>query len=91
VLLHFQTAHVPRPNVYCTAVWSGWYGPVGLRWDSGRGLGTALGPGLRAVVSQNRWCRAPRLFDTTSGDVDVSLATFAVLRLSPQAEGHQDT
>jgi hypothetical protein len=21
VLLHFQTAHVPRPNVYCTAVY----------------------------------------------------------------------
>jgi hypothetical protein len=87
VLLHFQTAHVPRPNVYCTAVYglrvqgtelSVWVcdGTVaGTSTCSGTWGAIACGPSPESLVSS-----AAKRFDTTSGDVDVSLATFAVLR-----------
>jgi hypothetical protein len=49
-----------------------------------QGLVPALGPGAIVVVpSPESLVSSAARFDTTSGDVDVSLATFAVLRLSP--------
>jgi hypothetical protein len=86
VLLHFQTAHVPRPNVYLyRGVRSEWWVQA-VRWvcdGTVAGLVPALGPGVRSLVVPvpNRVSAAKR-FDTTSGDVDVSLATFAVALVS---------
>jgi hypothetical protein len=94
-VLLLQTAHVPRPNVYCTAVYGlrvqGTELSVGLRqWQ---GLVPALGPGVivcgpspESLVSS-----AAKRFDTTSGDVDVSLATFFRRVASPGLKAIQDT
>jgi hypothetical protein len=85
VLLHFQTAHVPRPNVYCTAVSGLVQGTaVGVsamgQWQ---GLVPALGPCDRCGPSpESLVSSAAKRFDTTSGDVDVS-GHFAVLLALP--------
>jgi hypothetical protein len=61
-VLHFQTAHVPRPNVYCTAVyglsgtgyWSVWVcdGTVaGTSTCSGTWGAIACGPSPESLVS----------------------------------------
>jgi hypothetical protein len=48
-----------------------------------QGLVPALGPDRCGPSPESLVSSAAKRFDTTSGDVDVSLATFAVLRLSP--------
>jgi hypothetical protein len=76
---------------------SEWYRVLSCRCGSAMGqwqglvpAGTwgaiACGPSPESLVSS-----AAKRFDTTSGDVDVSLATFAVLRLSPGLKAIQDT
>jgi hypothetical protein len=94
VLLHFQTAHSTSQRLLYRGVRSGGTGyklsvwvcdgtVAGTSTCSGTWGAIACGPSPESLVSS-----AAKRFDTTSGDV--SLATFAVLRLS-QAEGHQDT
>jgi hypothetical protein len=91
VLLHFRP-HVPRPNVYCTArsEGTGYSCRCGSAMGQWQGLVPALGPGVRSLVVPVPIAVPAKRFDTTSGDVDVSLATFAV-RLSPGLKAIQDT
>jgi hypothetical protein len=79
--------HVPTFTVPRCTVW--WYRVLSCRCGSAmgqwQGLVPALGPGVRSLgpSPESLVSSAAKRFDTTSGDVDVSLATFAVLRLSP--------
>jgi hypothetical protein len=92
VLLHFQTAHVPRPNVYCTAVYGlrvqGTELSVWVCDGTVAGTSTCSGTWVRSLVVPvpNRWCRAPRSGLTLLAAMCVPY--FRRVALVSRAEGH---
>jgi hypothetical protein len=86
VFLSSDRARSTSQRLLYRGVRSEWYRVLLSVWvcdGQWQGLVPALGPGVHRSGPSPESLSAAKRFDTTSGDVDVSLATFAVLRLSP--------